>query len=612
MDEVEARQLPVSLTGQFKRHMPRYLVGVVLLALYQYGQYWFDTRLMRAINAATAGEQEIALRLGAMLIGVAVLTFGIRVLSRVAMFYAGRNAEYELRTALLARLQRLGPTFYQKMPVGEIMSRVTNDLAQVRLLLGFGILNAVNTVFGLISAFSVTIGISPVLTLAALSPLPLLVLVTRKFSSQIYTRQKANQEALGEMSDLVQTSIAGSRVIRAFALEESQIERFSRTNDNYLDKSLSLARLRGSLGPVMQSLTGLGMVIVFWYGGHLLVTGAIDEGGFLAFFRALGRLSWPLMALGFLVGLLQRGRAAYGRLVPIFQAEPEIQDGHLPAPASTEGSIEVRNLTFAYGDDSAVLRNVSFHLPSGRSIAIVGRTGSGKSTLARLLPRLEKTPAGSIFIDGRDICDLPLSYVRSVIGYAQQDPFLFSTTVGYNIGFSLDRPDAPNARELIVGAARRAHILDELLGLPDGLDTVVGERGVQLSGGQKQRVALASAFVLGPKVLVLDDPMSAVDSKTEHGILEAIDEQRAERGVILITHRIAAAKRCDHILVLDAGAIVEQGTHEELAQAGGIYASFADEQRVESELLALSEQSRAVRSSEAEEARFDQPGGPGK
>jgi ATP-binding cassette subfamily B protein len=294
------------------------------------------------------------------------------------------------------------------------------------------------------------------------------------------------------------------------------------------------------------------------------------------------------MSLGFLVGLVQRGRAAYGRLVPIFEARPEIEDGPLPAPNQTSGHIEVRNLSFSYGQDK-VLDGVSFDLPPSSSIAIVGRTGSGKSTLARLLPRLEKTPKGSIFIDGQDICDLPLDYVRSVIGYAQQDPFLFSTTAAYNIGFALDEPDGPSARDTILGAARRAHVLDELLGLPDGLDTVVGERGVQLSGGQKQRVSLASAFVLGPKVLVLDDPMSAVDSKTEHGILEAIDEQRAERGVILITHRIAAAQRCARILVLDRGRIVEQGSHQELCRAGGIYATFAEEQRVESELLALSE-----------------------
>ncbi len=588
MRKTEAQQLPVTLSGQFRRHLPRYGAGLVLLGSYQLGQYWFDTRLMRAINAATSGESRKALELGALLVGVALASFAVRVLSRVAVFNAGRKAEYELRNGLLIHLQKLGSSFFQRMPVGEIMSRVTNDLAQVRLLLGFGVLNAVNTVFGLISAFAVTIGISPNLTLAALSPLPFLMLVTRRFASQIYGRQRQNQEALGEMSDLVQTSIAGSRVIRSFNLEESQVERFAAKNDQYLEKSLALARLRGSMGPIMQSLTGIGTVIVFWYGGHLLVTGRIDEGGFLAFFRAMGRLAWPLMALGFLVGLVQRGRAAYSRLLALFEAKPEIVDGPLPAPKKVSGRIQVRNLSFGYGAKQ-VLQGVSFELPPGGSVAIVGRTGSGKSTLARLLPRLEQVPRGSIFLDGADICDLPLHFVRDTIGYAQQDPFLFSTTAAYNIGFALDEPDADPSRETIVGAARRAHILDELLGLPDGLDTVVGERGVQLSGGQKQRVSLASAFVLGPRVLVLDDPMSAVDSRTESGILEAIDEQRAERGVILITHRVAAARRCDRILVLENGRIVASGTHEELCRTNEIYAAFVEEQHIERQLEALSE-----------------------
>jgi ATP-binding cassette subfamily B protein len=342
------------------------------------------------------------------------------------------------------------------------------------------------------------------------------------------------------------------------------------------------------MAPIMQSITSVGILIVFWYGGSLLVAGDLDAGGLLVFFRALGRMTWPLMALGFLVGLIQRGRAAYSRLREIFDAVPDIEDGHRDAPESVQGAIEIRDLSYSYGDQE-VLSSVSFKLPPGGSLAILGRTGSGKSTLARLLPRLENAPRGTIFLDGVDICDLPLSTVRGAIGYAQQNPFLFSTTAGRNIGFSLDDPDSPASLLTIREAGKRAHVLDELLGLPDGLDTVVGERGVQLSGGQKQRVSLASAFVLGPRVLVLDDPLSAVDAKTERGILDAIDEQMSERGVILVTHRVAAARRCDRILVLDDGRIVESGTHDELCASGGIYSAFAEEQRIESELSKLNE-----------------------
>ncbi len=587
--ETKASEIPVTLWGQAKRHAPRYGAGMLLLAAYQYAQYFFDTRMMTAIDAAVKGRAAYATHIGIILVSVSLGAFGIRVMSRMAIFNGGRIAEYELRKALLDRLQRLGPSFYRRMSTGEIMSRATNDLAQVRLLLGFGILNSFNTLFGLISAFSVTLSISWKLTLASLSSLPLLLVVTRQFSRLMYTRTRANQDAIGQMSECVQSSIAGVRVVRSFALEESEVERFEERNQDYLEKSLSLARLRGSMGPVMQAISTVGIVIVFWYGGYLVLHGQLTEGGFLAFYRALARLTWPLIALGFLVGMVQRGRAAYSRLQMVFDALPDITDGPLPEPERVEGRIDVRHLSFSYGEQP-VLRDVSFEVPAGGSLAIVGRTGSGKSTLAVLLPRLQPTPAGTVFLDGNDICDLPLSVVRGSIGYAQQTPFLFSTTVGRNIGYALADPDSQPSLMTVREAAREAHILEEVLGLPDGFDTVVGERGVQLSGGQKQRVALARAFVSEPKILLLDDPLSAVDARTEKGILEAIDRERARRGVILITHRVSAAARCDRIIVMDKGRVVERGTHDELVQAGGLYAEFAEEQRIESELDRLGAQ----------------------
>jgi ATP-binding cassette subfamily B protein len=586
MPETRANDIPVGLWAQFRRHLPRYGTGLVLLAVYQWAQYFFDTRLMRAINLAVGADHRAAVSLGLLLIGVALGAFGVRVLSRMAIFNGGRIAEYELRRALLDRLQRLGPSFYRRMSTGEIMSRVTNDLMQVRLLLGFGVLNLINTVFALISALSVTLTISPELTLAALVPLPILVLVTRSFGRQFYTRTRDNQDAIGKMSERVQTSIAGVRVVRAFGLEDSELARFEECNQDYLEKSLGLARLRGLMGPIMYAITAVGVLIVFWYGGHLMLKGELSAGGFLAFYRALTRLTWPLVALGFLIGMLQRGRASYSRLAEIYHAQPDVIDGALGEPAQVEGRLEVRDLRFAL-DGREVLRGVTFELPPGGSLAVVGRTGSGKSTLAVLLPRLQPTPRSSVFLDGHDVCDLPLHVVRSAIGYAQQTPFLFSTTVGRNVGFVLDDTDSEPALLTIRQAAREAHILDEVLALPDGLDTVVGERGVQLSGGQKQRVSLARAFVSEPEILVLDDPLSAVDARTEKAILDSIDRQRERRGIILITHRVAAAAHCDRIVVLDEGRVVERGSHEELLARGGIYAMFAEEQRIESELERL-------------------------
>ncbi|HWA73528.1 MAG TPA: ABC transporter ATP-binding protein [Polyangiaceae bacterium] len=584
----EPRPVPTGLWQQFTRNAPRYVAGLGLLAVYQFTQYWFDTRLRQAINAALSHEREQATVFGVKLVLVACLGLIVRVFSRMAIFNAGRIAEYELRRSLSERLLLLGPSFYRRMSTGEIMSRVTNDLGQVRTLLGFGVLNVINTAFALASALAVLIPISPKLTLTALIPLPVLLIVTRRFSHQFFTRMRDNQDSLGRMSARVQSSIAGVRVVRSFALEEKELEAFERGNRDYLDRSLKLAYLRGSFGLILQATIAAGVIVVFWYGGHLVIQKELDPGGFLAFYRALLRLTWPLISLGFVVSLVQRGRASYSRLAEVFRAQPDVFDGELAHPEKLEGRLVVKNLSFSHGE-RRVLDDVSFELPAGGSLAIVGRTGSGKSTLAVLLARLLPTPRGTVFLDGVDVCDLPLSTVRSVIGYAQQNAFLFSTTAGRNVGFPLDDPDSPESLERIVQAANDARILEEISSLPDGFDTVVGERGVQLSGGQKQRIALAAAFVSQPKILVLDDPLSAVDARTERGILDAIERQSSMRSVVLITHRVAAAALCDRILVLDAGKIVESGTHEELARGGGLYAAFAEEQRIESELEKLGE-----------------------
>ena len=581
-----ASEIPTKLWSHFRRQLPRYVVGMFLLAAYQYSQYWFDTRLQRSIDGAFAGQLDFAIGMGQVLIAVAVGAFVIRVLSRMAIFNGGRVVEYELRRALLYHLHRLGPSFYRHMSTGEIMSRATNDLMQVRLLLGFGVLNALNTVFALTSALAVMIGYSAKLTLASLGTLPLLMLVSRAFGKRMYTYTRANQDAIGSLSERVQSSIAGVRVVRSFSLEKSELAEFDEENDEYLKRSLDLARLRGSFGPVMLTVTALGVVIVFWYGGHLVLEKQITPGDFVAFYRALVRLTWPLISLGFLVAIVQRGRAAYSRIEEIFAADPDIVDGPEPVPAKTSGRLEVKDLRFAYGDQP-VLDGVSFELEAGGSLAIVGRTGSGKSTVAVLLSRLQPTPRGAVMLDGTDICDLPVEVVRRTIGYAQQTAFLFSTTVGRNIGYVLEAPDSSHAARTIRAAAKEAQIYDEIKGLPDGLDTVVGERGVQLSGGQKQRVSLARALVSEPKILVLDDPLSAVDARTEKAILNAIDRQREKRSVVLITHRVAAAARCDRVVVLDEGRVVEQGTHDELLARGGLYAAFAEEQRIESELEKL-------------------------
>ncbi len=583
----------MGLWAQFARQSPGYVAGLLFLAVYNYLQYLFDTELDHAVDEAFSAGVSHTWHLGLGLIGIALVSFFARILSRIAIFNGGRNAEYELRRALLHHLHKLGPAFYGNMATGDIMSRVTNDLAQVRLLLGFGVLNVFATAFAIVSALAITLERSVSLTMASLAMLPVLFLSMAYFAKRMFGRQRENQVALGQMSERVQSSISGIRVVRSFALEEEEARQFSVANQNYLDKALRLARLRGVMWPVMQAITSVGLVVLLWYGGYLVLTEPeFDAGAFVAFFRALSRLTWPLISLGFMVSVVQRGRASYSRVKEIFDKEPEIAEGTQCLPPG-EHALEVRELTFGYKQE-LVLSGVSFSLEPGQSLAIVGRTGAGKSTVALLLARLYNTPRGAVFLGGVDICDLRISDLRAYIGYAQQDAFLFSTTIGRNIGYALDEPDSPAAQAQIRSAAEEAQIAEEIAELPDGYDTVVGERGVQLSGGQKQRVSLARALLSDPRILVLDDPLSAVDARTEAAILRAIDRQRARRSVVLITHRVSAAQRCDRIVVLDEGRIVAAGTHDELCARGGLYATFAEEQRIESELYKLAAQAQEV------------------
>jgi ATP-binding cassette subfamily B multidrug efflux pump len=594
--------MPNTLGGQLRRHLPSYIAGAVLLGAFQLSLNRIDWLAKAAIDDVFGKEPARVMLPSVAILGLSVIAFASRVGSRWFIFNAGRDAEYELRALLLHRLHRLGTAFYRTMSAGEIMSRATGDLQQVRLLLGFGILNIANVLFAFASALQVMVNVSGRLTLVSFVMLPFLVLTTRSFSRKMFARTRQNQEALGKLSEVLQTNLAGVRVIRSFALERRERARFDHANQAYLDASLGLARLRGLMGPVVGTASAFGVLAFFWYGATLLQrgpsAGGISGGDFFAFWLAYGRMTWPMVALGFAVAILQRGRAAYARLDQIFRAEPEVKDGELPAPRLVEGAIAVKHLSFSYGERK-VVSDVSFDVPKGTSLAIVGRTGSGKSTVAMLLSRLLPTPTGSVFMDGVDVCSLPVSAVRASIGYAQQEAFLFSTTVSKNIGFSLDDSDSEAAMKTIRDAADEAQVLEEAASLPDQFETVVGERGVQLSGGQKQRFALARALVRQPTVLVLDDPLSAVDAKTESLILDAIERQAERRTVILVTHRVAAAARCDAIVVFDEGRVVERGTHEELLSLGGIYASFAKEQSAQRELEDLESDARETSLEEA-------------
>ncbi|MDP3277616.1 MAG: ABC transporter ATP-binding protein [Deltaproteobacteria bacterium] len=537
-------------------------------------------------NAIVAADGARGMRLSLLMIVAAVLGAIARIFSRIWIFNAGRDVEYDLRADLLKRLHILGPSFFARTSAGEVMSRATNDLAQVRLLVGFGALNIVNAVIAYAANIPVMLARSPKLTLAALAPFPVFIFLTRMFAKPLFARSREAQEAIGGLSERAQQTLSAMRVVRAYRLEDPEAAAFKKRSDDSLSANLALARLRGSLWPILGTSAAIASLIVLWFGGMMVARGEVTVGDLLAFQGHLALVAWPTIALGYIVTILARGRASLNRINEILRAEPDVVDQASASMGEARGGLRVEKLGFSLGGRE-LLRDVTFSVPAGSSLAIVGRTGAGKSVLLHLLARLLPTPESSVFLDGADVTKIELATLRRNVCLAQQEAFLFSTTVARNIAFAMGEPDEQKSIARATEAATEVQLADEIATMPDGFDTVVGERGVQLSGGQKQRVSLARALLAAPKVLLLDDPLSAVDARTESLILDAIDRAAAGRTLLLVTHRIAAASRCDHVIVLDEGRVVESGTHETLLKGTGLYARLYEKQRIEAELEAM-------------------------
>jgi ATP-binding cassette subfamily B protein len=564
------------------RYGKRYAIGFTTLAIAQGVGVLVPLLIKMGIDGLNAGLTRHKLLVYAgLLLGIALLKAVFQFWMRWILIGISRDVEYDLRNDLFAHLSRLSQRFYVTTRTGDIMSKLTNDLNAVRNLVGPGIMYSASTVVVMLATISLMVHLDFRLTLLAVAPLPLASLLVKFFGQRIHDRFERIQAMYSEVTERVRENISGVRVIRAFCQEEAEMATFDRMNREFVEKNKRLIWISSFLWPVLALMFAFAFMLIMLVGGRHVLEGRISVGTFAAFNVYLMYLIWPIIALGWVVNLLQRGLASLDRLWTIFLAQPDIDDRAVPARPVTDlrGEIEFRNLTFSY-NGKPVLKNVNLHIPAGKSVAIVGATGSGKSTLVSLIPRLYDAPEGTLFVDNVPIRQIALESLRRHIGFVPQETFLFSASLRENV--KLGAPEATNAE--VEAAVDTSNILPEIREFPKGFDTLVGERGITLSGGQKQRTAISRAIILDPRILILDDALSSVDTQTEEKILGRLTGIMAGRTTLMISHRVSTVRNADEIVVLHDGQIVERGTHEELLALNGYYTELYNRQLIEEEL----------------------------
>jgi ATP-binding cassette, subfamily B, multidrug efflux pump len=597
-------------------YLKRYRSGLIwggICVLFNNGVWvLFPQVIRRAVNDLNNGVTRHKLLTYALLILAIALIKGVfQFLTRWVVIGISRDIEFDLRNDLFAHLERLSYSYYQKNRTGDIMARATNDLNAVRLLLGPAIMYSANTIVFTAGALGFMLAISPKLTIYAFLPLPVTSIVIQYFGRRIHERFERIQAMFSDISARAQENFSGARVIRAYIQEQSEIAAFESANQEYIRRSLGLVRLMGMLWPTLELMLGAAVVIVLWLGGREVLLGKMNVGDFVAFNTYMVQLTWPVIALGWVINIFQRGTASMVRIEEILSQKPEIADevsvgmadrvgtidsfvlpdgdarrSTVQISGSTtqiEGEIEFRNLSFAY-EGVAILKDINLTVPAGSSLAIVGPTGSGKTTLVNLIPRIYDAAPGAVLIDKRTIREFPLDTLRRQIGFVPQETFLFSDTIRENIAFGISQENGEATDAEIRAAAEAANIAHDIESFPEGYNTIVGERGITLSGGQKQRTAIARALLRSPRILILDDALSSVDTQTEDKILNHLREIMRGRTTIFISHRVSTVRNADSIAVLHQGKIVEQGTHDQLIARNGYYTDLYNKQLLEEEL----------------------------